>query len=189
MYWSFTFTDFGYFQRLSAVVPYGFCSAETFQKLTLASPKAFLVLNLNEQLFFLTFLQSCKGIWQTLLMTLFCFHGRAGVIWNMHNVIRIVTFFKKSLDNNLNFAQNCKRTYDSQSYWWITEQLGLRLPGITPVALSPASWILTRDPEAQFQSRVKSFCLGTRVAGQFLHELFVCRQRWLSMQLNLEVFC
>lgn len=97
MYWSFTFTDFGYFQRLSAVVPYGFCSAETFQKLTLASPKAFLTLSLNEQLFFLTFLQSCKGIWQTLLMTLFCFHGRAGVIWNTHNVIRIVTFFSKAL--------------------------------------------------------------------------------------------
>lgn len=133
----FHFHRFWLFPRRYLLLhPCGFCSAETFQKLTLVSPKAFLILNLNKQLFSLTFLQSCRGIWKMLLMTPFCFHASAGVIWNMHNVIRMVTFFLKSLDNNLNFAQNCKRTYDSQPYWWITEQLGLRLSGITPAALS-----------------------------------------------------
>lgn len=140
-----------------SVKPCGFCSAETFQKVTLLSPKALLILNLSEQLFSLTFLQSCREIWKMLLMTLFCFHERTGVIWNMHNVIMMVTFFffLKSFDNNLNFAQNRKRTYDSQPYRWITEQLGLRLPGITPAALSPASWIFTQDPEGEVSSQGK----------------------------------
>jgi len=31
--------------------------------------------------------------------------------------------FFKNLDNKFNFDQNRKRTYDYQSYCWITEQL------------------------------------------------------------------
>lgn len=83
-----------------------------------------------------------QGSWKMLLMTLFCCHGKTGMTWNMHNLIRMLRSFK-NLDNEFNFEQNRKRTHDYQSYCWITEQLWLRLTGITPVALSLSSWILT----------------------------------------------
>lgn len=76
-------------KTVSAVVHCIFCSSETFQKLHQPYSIAFLILNLNKKLFFLTFLHSCRGVWKIWLTTLFGFHGRAGIIWNMHNLIRI----------------------------------------------------------------------------------------------------
>lgn len=152
-YWSLAFTDFGYFQERSAVASCRFCSTETFQKFSGFSQSSSDPEPQRVAIF--PFLQSDleNATDDPILFPWKDWHHLDYTQSNQNG-----NFFLKSLDNNLNFAQNCKRTYDSQPCWWITEQLGLRLPGVTPGALSTASWILTPDPEAQLHPRAKSFC-------------------------------